>query len=844
MPTIEELIDELHGATIFSKLDLHSGYHQVRMNPHDIHKTAFRTHDGLYEFLVMPFGLTNAPATFQALMNTIFKPFLRRFVVIFFDDILIYSHDEALHANHLHQVFQILSQNQLFIKPSKCTITVPEIDFLGHVISSKGVLPNPSKLAAIAAWPAPKTQKQLRSFLGIAGYYRRFIRQYATITAPLTDLLVRNSFTWTDSVNDVFLKIKDLLLTAPVLSLPNFTLPFTIECDASKVGIGAVLSQKGHPIAYFSKKLSPKDQAKSTYIRELLAVTSAVSKWCQYLIGSTFTILTDHETLHNLNTQIMTLPEQQHFLSKMLGFNYIIRYRPGRHNAAADALSRIYDPDDEPSINSHQNLSFTYSNLFDDLTTLYKTDNKAIEVLSQLQQHPDLVPQWKIINEKYFFKSKLYIPDSLLRTILISEAHDTKIGGHSGITATTKRLEQYYYWPGLHNHVQTYIQHCDICQKGKDRNALPYGLLQPLPIPSRIWADISIDFITHLPKSKTFTTILVMVDRLSKGAHFAPLPAHYSAPIVAHTFWEHCGKLHGLPESIVSDRDTIFLSSFWLSFFKTNGTKLRFSSAYHPQTDGQTERVNRCINQFLRIFTHQHPAHWASLLSWAEYHYNTSYHASAGMSPFEAMFGRPPPNFVAHGQGGDPTDQLLPDNTTRALLLLQLQQHLHHAQHKMKKDADKKRQEIAFQKGDLVLLKLHPYRQTSLHKKTCQRFRLRYFGPYKILEQIGSVAFKLELPESSKIHPVFHVSMLKKYFPSASYPVHAIPGLDLARINKRHPIDILQRRTIQKEGHLYHQGLIQWEGMLPEEATWETLSELDNTLLHHLEQSCSCPIVQ
>ncbi|KAK8919266.1 hypothetical protein KSP39_PZI021756 [Platanthera zijinensis] len=407
------------------------------------------------------------------------------------------------------------------------------------------------------------------------------------------------------------------------------------------------------------------------------------------------------------------------------------------------------------------------------------------------------------------------------------------MAGHSVITATWKRLSQYFYWPGLLQEVTEYIKHCDLYQKAKSRNTYPAGLLQPLPIPTKIWADISIDFITHLPTSKSYTTILVMVDRFSKGAHFAPLSAHYTAPLVAQAYCDYCGKLHGLPETVVSDRDSIFLSQFWSTFFRQNGTKLRFSSTYHPQTDGQTERVNRCINQYLRIFAFQHPRHWAQLLSWAEYHYNTTFHASAGMTPFEAVFGRPPPCFIPAIIGG-PGTAIIPDRQHRERILKRLHINLTKAQAKMKRFADRKQREVVFAEGDSVLLRLHPYRQATLHPQKIKRFRLQYYGPFTILERIGEVAYRLDLPSDCKIHLVFHVSLLKRYYYSTTPTTQTLPTHKSRGRPISHPIAILDLRHSTTENE--EQALVQWDGQLPEEATWIKLSQLDPDTVSKLRQ--------
>jgi hypothetical protein len=260
IPTIDELLDELFGAKYFSKLDLRSGYHQILLQHEDRHKTAFRTHQGHYEWLVMPFGLTNAPATFQSLMNHIFQHALRKYVLVFFDDILIYSNTWQDHLKHLDAVLRVLQDNTLYVKLSKCSFGVLEIEYLGHVVTGQGVSMDKDKVQAVLNWPTPMNVKQLRGFLGLTGYYRRFIKSYAKIASPLTDLLKKEAYQWNEQAEEAFHQLKNAVTTAPVLALPNFKLPFILETDDSGVGIGAVLHQQGHPIAYFSKKLVPRNK--------------------------------------------------------------------------------------------------------------------------------------------------------------------------------------------------------------------------------------------------------------------------------------------------------------------------------------------------------------------------------------------------------------------------------------------------------------------------------------------------------------------------------------------------------------------------------------------------------
>ena len=336
IPTADDLFDELNKARVFSKLNLRSGYHQIRMQIADIHKTAFRTHEGHYEFLVMPFGLTNAPSTFQEAINSSFQPFLRRFMIVFYYDILVYSASLTDHVSHLQQVLHILHTNCFYVKPSKCLFGVDTIDYLGHIISACELCVDPSKIEAMTAWPTPATVKQWRGFLGLTRYYRRFVKNYSIIAAPLTDLL-KESFIWSIAADAGFVELKRAMTVAPVLRLPDFDIPFTIETDASDFGIGFVLLQNGHPLAFFSKKPGPKWKMASTYHKELYAIVQTVQKWRQYLLEREFIIHSNQRSLKDLLSQIIQTPDQKFYIRKLMGFKFKIEYKSGASNRVVDA---------------------------------------------------------------------------------------------------------------------------------------------------------------------------------------------------------------------------------------------------------------------------------------------------------------------------------------------------------------------------------------------------------------------------------------------------------------------------------------------------------------------------
>lgn len=815
IPVIDELLDELAGATIFSKLDLKSGYHQIRMRAEDIEKTAFRTHEGHYEFLVMPFGLTNAPSTFQALMNEVLRPYLRRFVLVFFDDILIYSVNEEKHKVHLRAVLELLRKHQLVVNKKKCCFMVREVEYLGHIISGQGVAADPQKVAAMVQWPSPKDVKGLRGFLGLTGYYRRFVRNYGVIAKPLTELLKKDQFLWSETAQVAFEELKQAMISLPILAVPDFSQPFIVETDASSKGLGAVLSQSGRPIAFFSQSLSFRAQSKSVYERELMAIVFAVQKWRHYLMGGHFIIRTDQRSLKYLTEQRLLGEDQAKWTTKLMGLDFEIQYKPGHQNKAADALSR------QMTFNA---MSVIQSPVWEQVDTAVQHDEQLNRIkLEVLQQH-DSHPGFSVYRGRLYYEGRIVIPKgSDLIPTLIAEFHSSNVGGHSGLLRTYKRMAAVVYWRGMMRDIQDFISKCDTCQRNKYLTLAPAGLLQPLPVPQRVWDEVSMDFITGLPRAHGKDTILVVVDRFTKYAHFLALSHPFSAKDVAQLFIDHVVKLHGFPQSIVSDRDQLFMSNFWSELLRQSGTKLKFSTAYHPQTDGQSEVVNRCLETYLRCFCGDKPFYWPKWLAWAEYWFNTSYNASSNMTPFKALYGRDPPVLFR----GDTYPCRVPEvqamTQERDLLLDSLRQNLLKAQQRMKTQADKGRREVQFQIGDWVYLKVQPYRFKSLARKRNEKLSPRFYGPYQILEKIGAVAYKLQLPDSCRIHPVFHVALLKKATPPSVAPQDIPPLMQPDWELKAEPADVLALRY-DSSGEA--EVLVHWHGLPRSEDSWERLSAL------------------
>jgi hypothetical protein len=481
----------------------------------------------------MPFGLCNAPSTFQSLMNHVFRPFLCHFVLVFFDDILIYSKTWTYHLTHVDKVLHLLSKHQLFLKQSKCAFGASEVKYLGHIVGKAGVRVDPKKIEAMQDWPRPKTLKSLHGFLGLTGYYRKFVKNYGKIVAPLTALLKNNYFIWTPAVDQAFQALKEAMCTTHVLVLPDFTKTFVLECDASGRGIGAVLMQDGRPLAFTNKQLSERHLGQSIYEKEMLAILHAVDLWCPYLLGKHFQIKTDHQSLKYFLEQRPSSPEKQKWVTKLFGYDYEIIYKKGKDNVVVDALSQKYE--DEGSLFS---LSFIVPEWLQAVHQEWLQDPKISRLIQQLQANAPVSPGYSWHNDELHYKGRLYLSQqSQLKSTVLSELHATPSAGHSGFTKTYERVKHSFFWDGMKQDVHTFVAECDVCQHNKGETVKAPGTLQPLPIPPTIWRDISMDFIVGLPKSGNKSIIMVVVDRISKYAHLCALQHPFTTSTVAQFSW-------------------------------------------------------------------------------------------------------------------------------------------------------------------------------------------------------------------------------------------------------------------------------------------------------------------
>ncbi|WVZ76068.1 LOW QUALITY PROTEIN: hypothetical protein U9M48_024070 [Paspalum notatum var. saurae] len=797
LPRIDDLFDQLQGAYAFSKIDLRSGYHQLKIRPSDIPKTAFTTKYGLYEYLVMSFGLTNAPAYFMHLMNRVFMDYLDKFIVVFIDDILIYSKTEEENEVHLRLVLQRLREHKLYAKLKKCEFWIDVVPFLGHIISKGGIAVDPRKISAITNWEVPQTPKKVCGFLGLAGYYRRFIENFSKTAKPMTSLLEKDAtFKWTADRQAAFDEFKKRLTTAPK--------KFTVYCDASRDGLGCVLMQEGKVVAYGSRQLRKHEVNYPTHDLELVVVVYALKIWRHYLFGQRCEIYTDHKSLKYIFTQNELNMRQRRWLELIKDYDMEIHYHPGKANVVADALNRksyanmalgFQMPPELCEEFESLNLGFlshttvaafeAEPTLEEEINKYQKEDEKLQEICESLKKGE--APDFKEDERgTLWYKNRICVPNiDSIRKLILSEAHDTAYSIHPGSTKMYYDLKERFWWPGMKRAVAEYVAVCDTCQRVKAEHQRPAGLLQPLKVPEWKWEEITMDFI------KGYNSIWVVVDRLTKVAHFIPMNTTYSGARLAELYISRSVCLHGVPKKIISDRGSQFTSRFWEQLHDSLDTKLRFSTAYHPQTDGQTERTNQVLEDMLRACTIQYGTSWDKCLPYAEFSYNNSYQASLKKSPFEALYGRRCRTPLFWDQIGE-KQVFGPGIIEDAEQQLRVE-NLKIAQSRQKSYADNRRRELNFKVDEFVYLKVSPMRGV-------RRFNMkgklapRYIGPFKVLEKKGEVAYRLELPPSlSGVHDVFHVSQLKKCLrvPEEQAPLEDL-NVQEDLTYTEHPVKILE----------------------------------------------------
>ncbi|KAI3821399.1 hypothetical protein L1987_08966 [Smallanthus sonchifolius] len=745
LPRIDDLFDQLQGASWFSKIDLRSGYHQLKVREEDVPKTAFRTRYGHYEFLVMSFGLTNAPAAFMDLMN----------------------------------------REKLYAKFFKCTFWLREVQFLSHVINPNGIMVDPAKIETVKEWNVPKTPTEIQSFLGLAGYYRRFIKDFSRIALPLTKLTRKEvKYEWGQTQNNAFEELKARLTQAPVLTLPEGNEDLVVYSDASGQGLGCVLMQRGK-MHHLLRSQKPEVLFRAKGIKH----------------------------------------EQRRWLELLKDYNCEILYHPGKANVVADALSR------KEELKPIQIKACQLIITPDLMSEISKAQDEAL-LEGNIKRERIVGQQGNLDANAYGVQTRfgrMWIPKiGELRAKILDEAYKSRYSIHPGTNKMYQDLKKEYWWPGMKNDVTEYVSKCLTCSLVKAEHQKPCGKMQPLPIPEWKWEEITMDFITKLPRTaKGNDTIWVIVDRLTKSAHFLPIRETSSSERLAEIFIKEVVSRHGMPLSIVSDRDTRFTSRFWKKFNEAMGTRLNISTAYHPQTDGQSERTIQTLEDMLRACIIDFGGSWDSHLPLAEFSYNNSYHSTIGMPPFEMLYGRKCRTPVCWGEIGQRDFASLEVVKATSEKFDQIKARMKAAKDRQKSYTDKRRRELEFQVGDMVLLKVSPWKGIIRFRKR-GKLSPRFVVPFKILARVGQVAYRLNLPvELSGIHPTFHVSHLRKCLAddTAHIPYDEIE-VDNSLNYVEEPIAILDRSKKRLRNKSIPLVKVQWKHRKGSESTWEKEDEM------------------
>ncbi|GJR54131.1 putative reverse transcriptase domain-containing protein [Tanacetum coccineum] len=720
----------IHGdrrSSVYSKIDLQWGYHQLRVREEDIPKMTFRTRYGHYEFQVMPFGLTNAPTVFMDLMNRVCKPYLDKFVIVFIDDLLIYSKDEKEHEEHLRLILELLQKEELYAKFSKCEFWIPKIE-------------------SIKDWASPKTPTDIHQFLALVGHYRRFIKGFSNIDKPMTKLTQKKvAFEWGDKKEVAFQTLKHKLCSAPILAVPQGVKNFILK-----------IHEKNY----------------TTHDLELGAVVFALKIWRHYLYGTKCIVFTDHKSLQHILDQKELNMRQRRWLELLSDYDCEIRYHLGKANVILNAQTEAQKPE------NLQN---------EDVGGMIRKD----------------IPREKLeprADGTLCLNGRSWLPCyGDLRNVIMYESHKSKYSIHPGSDKMYQDMKKLYWWPNVKADIATYVSKCLTCTRVKAEHQRPSGLLVQPDIPQWKWDNITMDFITKLPKSSQgYDTIWVIVDRLTKSAIFVPM------------------------------RETDLMEKLAMMYLKEKslqkalGTNLDMRTAYHPEMDGKSERTIQTLEDMLRVCVIDFGNGWVKNLPLVEISFNNSYHATIKDAPFEALYGQKCRSPVCWAEVGEVqlTGPDLVQETTEKVI--QIKQRIQAARDRQKSYADLKRKSMEFQVGDKVMLRVSPWKGVVRFGKR-GKLNPRYVGPFKVLKKVGSIAYKLGLPqELSRVHNTFHVSNLKKCY--SDEPL-AIPLEGLHIDDKlqfvEEPVEIMEREVKRLKQSRIPLVKVQWNSRRGHEFTWE-----------------------
>lgn len=769
LPLIDGILSRLPKARFISSLDLKDAFWQIPLEERSKEKTAFTVPGRpLYQFVTMPFGLCNAPQTMSRLMDRVIPANLRNTVFVYLDDLLLITETFNEHISLLHEVAFHLRKANLTINIEKSKFVLKQVKYLGHLIGHGTIRTDPDKVQAIRDYPLPKSVRQLRRFLGICGWYRRFVRNFATVSASLTDMLQKNrKFVWSEAAKSAFEELKDSLCSAPVLHNPNFSRPFSIQCDASQHGIGAVLAQTNEdgdevPIAYMSQKLSSAQRNYTVSEQECLAAVTAVRKFRAYIEGHTFEVITDHASLKWLMSQSDLHGRLARWALKLQGFSFTIRHRKGSQNIVPDSLSRMYAENNEGI--ELCNMEGIFANAIEDsveidLNSPEFESREYLSLLTKLRNKLGYLPDIKIENG-FIYKRveyatgdevqeqmswKLWVPATMTHD-LITRAHDHPLAAHGGVGKTLRRLKTFFFWPKMTKQVSEYVLSCDICKQTKATNKT---LRPPMGLPStsvRVFQRLYLDLLGPYPRSSSGNIgIVIVLDHLSKF-HFLEPIKKFTANIIVEFLEKRIFHIFGVPESITTDNGVQFKSNVFKNFLNSYNVFHNLTAIYSPQANA-SERVNRSVIAAIRAYVRPSQRDWDENLSSISCALRSSVHTSTGYSPYFLLFGQ---NMLLNGNSykllrqlqllEDPETVLKLDEKLE-LIRQKAQQNIRRAYERNVRSYNLRTRPVTYEPGQVV------YRRNFAQSRAKDHFNSKLanqFEKAKIIARHGNCYYELQ----------------------------------------------------------------------------------------------------
>jgi RNase H-like domain found in reverse transcriptase/Reverse transcriptase (RNA-dependent DNA polymerase)/Integrase zinc binding domain/Chromo (CHRromatin Organisation MOdifier) domain len=827
--------ERIRGAKYFTRLDMRDGYHHLRIKEGDEPRTAFLTEYGLFEWTVVCFGLKNAPAEFARYMSDNLREFLNEFVVVYFDDIIIFSDDLESHWKHVREVLQRLREKKINLKLKKCEFAVKETNFLGHVVNGDSTRMQEEKIRAILEWPTPKSCKGIEEFRGMAGYYRQYIDHFSDKMKPLNEKLRSNKFSWGTEEKEAFQKVKNSYRGDRILILHDPEKQTWLHADASDYAIGAEISQldkngKRRPVLFYSRKLLPAEMNYSTPDKEMLAIVQAMKKFRHYLQGTKFPVIvkSDHRNLRTFMTTKELNARQARWAEELSSYSFVIEHIKGKENKVADALSRREDYRDPKVVGrttqifkeTEQGLVLN-DNIQLKMISIHTNDAELDDLIKEETKNETLRPELPIEENGFkMFKGLVFVPKKVERE-LIKGYHEDIREGHPGIARTMEKLQRNFYFPGMHRKVKKFINECDPCNRNKITYQKPMGKLQGHEIkPKRPWEHITADFL-EMPKAKhphapgDWDELLVVVDTFSKQTILIPTKKTASTEEILHLLWERVFSVFGIPRSMLSDRDKIFKTERWAKLMKEIGSMQILSTAHHQRTDGQTERKIQELQAYYRQYMDYYQGNWIDITPIAQYAVNDAKSATTGETPNLITFGT---ERIKGWEGNE--EEILPHQDRMTIIHREVERDLEWSDRLKKLYYDDRRVEaLSLREGDRVYLRRRNPGEKSFNIKTKRRstkFDHLKLGPFLVKRKMNYDNYELKLPERMRIHPVFHISLLSKTKNPETLE-------NIEAVDEEYEVEQVIGKRLNKGVTEY---LVRWSGYGKESDSWEPISNL------------------